>query len=66
MSCEQRRKGYSEVRCGYEFRDHRVNWKFKAKVFVRDERETIQEIHGCTFGLDGAERVLLSRMFYSQ
>ncbi|MEM2618359.1 MAG: acetone carboxylase subunit gamma [Candidatus Hadarchaeales archaeon] len=31
--------------CGYEFGDYRINWKFKARVFVRDTRETIEEIY---------------------
>lgn len=43
-----------KCKCGYEFGDYRVNWKFKARVFVRDERETIEEIYkkymGCTPG----------------
>jgi len=34
-----------KCKCGFEFGDYRVNWKLKAKVFVRDTLESLQELY---------------------
>jgi acetone carboxylase gamma subunit len=31
--------------CGYEFTDYRINWKVKAKVFVRETAEHFRELY---------------------
>ncbi len=31
--------------CGREFGDHRENWKFEARIFVRDSDELMQEVY---------------------
>ena len=31
--------------CGHEFGDYRQNWKFAARVYVRDTRESLRELY---------------------
>ena len=31
--------------CGHEFGDYRRNWKFEARVYVRDTRESLRELY---------------------
>ena len=31
--------------CGHEFGNYRLNWKHKARVYVRDTRESLQELY---------------------
>ncbi|MDI3257886.1 MAG: acetone carboxylase subunit gamma [Kyrpidia sp.] len=43
--CEGGAKAIVKCTCGQEFEDYRVNWKVKAKVFVRETAEQFREIY---------------------
>lgn len=38
--------------CGYEFGDYRRNWKLSARIRVRDDRESIEEIYPGRYSCD--------------
>jgi acetone carboxylase gamma subunit len=42
----RRRTGFVvRCHCGYEFGDHRTNWKLNARIHVRDTAESLDEIY---------------------
>ncbi|ATY85300.1 acetone carboxylase subunit gamma [Kyrpidia spormannii] len=40
-----KKKAIVKCTCGYEFEDYRVNWKVKARVYVRESSEEFHEIY---------------------
>ncbi|MFD1718580.1 acetone carboxylase subunit gamma [Georgenia deserti] len=40
--------------CGHEFGDYRENWKLQARIRVRDDQESIEEIYPGRFACDAS------------